>query len=191
MDSVTTRRTPAPDAAAPDAALDAPAARDAGATSRLDRFVPAVRAAVRAAWRTSAAGALGAAAVWAALFERSLAAGGVSWGVAAVVAAVLLVPSGAAALLGWTLGGLVALPGEIRDAARGVAVPTRAAGVGGLFRTVWALRGLVSGSAEAWARTAGLARLASLPFVLGLLALVALNGVVVVAGIVALVVLVL
>ena len=184
MDSVTTRRAPAADAALD---RDAPADRP----SRLERLVPAARGAVRAAWRTSAAGAFGAAAVWAALFERSLAAGSVPWGVAAVVAAVLLVPAGAAALLGWTLGGLVSLPAEIRDAARGVALPTRAAGIGGLLRTVWALRGLVAGSAEAWARTAGLARLASLPFVLGLLALVALNAVVVVAGVVALAVLVL
>lgn len=106
----------------------------------------------------------------------------------AVVGLLLLVPAGAAAVLAWTLGGLVALPGDLRDAARSVVAPTggERGGPAGLFRTVWALRGLVAGSTEAWARTAGLARLASLPFVLGLLALVALNPVLVVAGAVAL-----
>lgn len=155
--------------------------------SRLARLGPSARRAVRVAWRASAAGALGAAAVWAALFESPLSAGTVSWPLAAVVAAVLLVPAMAAAVLAWTLGDLVALPGALRDAARGVAAPER----GGLFRTVWALRGLASEGVGAWAAAAGLVRLASLPFVLGLLALVALNGVVVAAGVVALVVLVL
>ena len=149
------------------------------ARSRAGRLASAARAAVRASWWTALAGALGAAALWAALF----------WGRdallldRAVVGLVLLVPPLAAAILAWTLGGLVTLPGELRDAARSAVAPE---GRRGLLATVWALRGVVVGSTEAWARTAGLARLASLPFVLGLTALVALNGVLVVAGLAAL-----
>ena len=194
MDSARTRSSRASRGAAPDdevgrAPSETLAPVPAHAPSRLARLGPAARGAVRVAWRTSAVGALGAAAVWAALFEAPIRAGTVSWPLAAVVAAVLLVPAAAAAILAWTLGDLVALPGALRDAARGaVAEP---AGRGGLFRTVWALRGLATEGAGAWAAAAGLVRLASLPFVLGLLALVALNGVVVAAGVVALVVLVL
>ncbi len=159
--------------------------------SRLARLVPAARAAVRVAWRTALAGALGAAAVWAALFEQMLAAGTVPWAPALVVAAVLLVPAGAAALLAWTLDDLLNLPDAMRAAMANVRPEGRERGVGGLFRTVWALRALAFEGAGAWARTAGLVRLASLPFVVALLGLVALNAVVVVAGLVALVVLVL
>ncbi len=148
--------------------------------SRMGRLASAARAAVRASWWTALAGALGAAAIWAALF----------WGRdvllldRVVVGALLLVPPAAAAVLAWTLGGLVTLPGELRDAARTAVAPEGRSG--GLLATVWALRGVVVGSTEAWARTAGLARLASLPFVLGLTLLVALNGVLVVAGLAAL-----
>ncbi len=124
--------------------------------------------------------------MWAALFQAGLAHGTTPWGAALLVAAVLLVPAAAAAVLAWTLGGLVDLPGDLRAAARDVPVPTRAGGLAGLLQTAWALRSVVMGSTEAWARTAGLARLASLPLVLGLLALVALNAVVALAGAVAL-----
>lgn len=147
--------------------------------SRMGRLASAARAAVRASWWTALAGALGAAAIWAALF----------WGRdtllldRVVVGALLLVPPAAAAVLAWTLGGLVTLPGELRDAARAAVAPEGRSG--GLLSTVWALRGVVAGSTEAWARTAGLARLASLPFVLGLTLLVALNGVLVAAGVAA------
>ncbi|HEX8387250.1 MAG TPA: hypothetical protein VF576_13750 [Rubricoccaceae bacterium] len=180
MDSLTTRRA-RPEAIAEDANRPAP---------RPGRLVPAARGAVRVAWRTAGAGALGAAAVWAALFEGPLATGAVSWAVAGIVAAVLLVPAGAAALLAWTLGDLLDLPADLREAAASVRSDANGRGVRGLFRTVWAVRGLALGGAGAWTRTAGLVRLASLPFVLGLLGLVALNAVVVVAGVVALVTLV-
>lgn len=159
--------------------------------SGLARVVPAARGAVRAAWRIGAAGALGATAVWAALAQHDVAAGTFAWGPSLVVAAVLLVPAGAAALLAWTLGDLLNLPDQFREAAGSVRLPTREGGVGGLFQTVWALRGLAAGGTQAWARTVGLVRLARLPFLLGLLGLVALNAVVVVAGLVALATLVL
>ena len=161
------------------------------APSRLTRLVPAARAAVRVAWRTALAGALGAAAVWTALFEQMLAAGTVPWTPALLVAAVLLVPAAAATLLAWTLDDLLNLPDAMRAALGDVRPATRERGVGGLFRTVWALRALAFEGAGAWARTAGLVRLASLPFVAGLLGLVALNAVVVAAGAVALAALVL
>ena len=125
--------------------------------------------------------------MWVALFRSGLAGGGVPWGLALLVAALLLVPAAAAAVLAHALGGLVDLPGDLRDAARDVPRPTRAGGLGGLLQTAWALRSVVMGSTEAWARTAGLARLASLPLVVGMLALVALNAVVVLAGVAALV----
>ncbi len=163
-----------------------PTEAPAEARSRLAWVAPAARGAVRLSWRTAAVGALGAAAVWAALFRTALADGSMPWGASLLVAAVLLVPAAAAAVLAWTLGGLVDLPGDLRAAARDVSVPTRAAGIGGLLQTAWALRSVVMGSTEAWARTAGLARLASLPLVLGLLAAVALNAVVALAGLVAL-----
>ena len=184
MDSLATRRA----TARPEASDDGPAVRDP--VSGLARLAPAARGAVRAAWRIAGAGALGATAVWAALAQHDVAGGTFSWASAAVVAAVLLVPAGAAALLAWTLGDLIDLPGQFREAAGNVRLPTREGGVGGLFRTVWALRGLAAGGTQAWARTVGLVRLARLPFLLGLLGLVALNAVVVVAGLVALIVLV-
>ncbi len=155
--------------------------------SRLAWVAPAARGAVRLSWRVAAVGALGAGAVWIALFRSALMHGAAPWGAALLVAAVLLVPAAAAALLAWTLGGLVDLPGDLRAATRDVPMPTRAGGLGGLLQTAWALRSVVMGSTEAWARTAGLARLASLPLVLGMLALVALNAVVALAGVVALV----
>jgi hypothetical protein len=183
MDSLTARRA----TARPAASDEAPAV--VGPVSGLARIAPAARGAVRAAWRIAGAGALGATAVWAALAQYDLAAGTFGWAPSLIVAAVLLVPAGAAALLAWTLGDLIDLPGQFREAAENVRLPTREGGVGGLFRTVWALRGLAAGGTQAWARTVGLARLARLPFLLGLLGLVALNAVVVVAGLVALVIL--
>ena len=72
---------------------------------------------------------------------------------------------------------VVALPGALRDSAA-AARP----GEGGLVRTVWTLRGLASEGAGAWARAAGLVRLASLPLVLGALGLVVANGALVLAG---------
>ena len=154
----------------------------AGAPARAGRLASAARGAVRAAWWTAALGAFGALALWTAVFAGR----GADLSDMAVVGLLLLVPAAAAAVLAWTLGGLVALPGDLRAAARSVVVPPSGERGAGLFRTVWALRGVVVGSTEAWARTAGLARLASLPFVLGLLALVALNPVLAVVGAVAL-----
>lgn len=188
MRGMTERPAPPVDSRPPAPLLASDIAPDAAALpvaagsdpSRLGRLASAARAAVRASWWTAGAGALGAAAFWTAVF----------WGRDAVlldrtvVGGVLLVPPAAAAVLAWTLGGLVTLPGELRDAARAAVAPEGRRG--GLLATVWALRGLVMGSTEAWARTAGLARLASLPFVLGLTALVALNGVLVALGVVAL-----
>lgn len=177
MDS--TRSRPA----VPEAPAVAEAPPLSEAPSRLARVGGLVQRTVRAAWRWAGLGALGAASVWMLLFWRSLDAGSISVAAAAIGALVLLVPPVATAVLAWTLGDLVALPGALRDSATAATRP----GDGGIVRSVWAIRGLAADGAGAWARAAGLARLASLPFVLGLLALVVLNGALVLAGVAALV----
>ena len=182
---------PAP-VAAPPAGVTAEA--PPGALARLGQLVPGVDALVRFAYRTAGASAVAAALIWLALFEGALRTGAA--GGAAVAAAVaLLAPAAAAALAGWTLADVAALPGQLRDAALaatgrggapGRAGRSRLLGVG---RALWAARGLALTSKGAWLRAVGAVRflrLASLPFALALVGLFALNGVVVVGGAVAL-----
>ncbi|MDT0630700.1 hypothetical protein RQM47_06445 [Rubrivirga sp. S365] len=175
-----------------------------GALARLGRIVPGVGALVRFAYRTAAASAVAAAVIWLALFEGALRSGAVG-GVAVIVALLLLVPAAAAALAGWTLADLASLPGQLRDAALAAtgradaAQPAEArprrAGRSRLLRVgraLWAARGLALTSKGAWVRIVGAARflrLASLPFALALVGLFALNGLVILGGAVALVVL--
>ena len=175
-----------------------------GALARLGRLVPRVDALVRFAYRTAAVSAVAAGLIWLALFEGALRTGAVG-GVAVVVAVLLLVPAAAAALAGWTLADLASLPGQLRDAAL-AATGRKPPGRGGepdakggsrllgVGRALWAARGLALTSKGAWVRAVGavrFARLASLPFALALVGLFALNGLVVLGGAVALVVLVL
>lgn len=160
-----------------------------GLLARLGRALPAVDALARFSYRMAAASAVAAALVVAAVAE---AVGGLSgWAVA--LGLVLLVPAAGTALAGWTLADLVRIPGQLREAAlaatgRGPA-PGKGSRIVRLLKGLWAARGLALLTRGTWLKAVGalrFVRLASLPFALGLLALVALNGVVLAAGVVAL-----
>lgn len=156
------------------------------ALARLGRVLPAARGIVRFAYRAAAVSAACAFVLGVAAFV----ARPVSAAQALVLALVLTVPAGALAFVGWTLSDLLRLPASLREAAvsatREAADGFRGGRATGVLSAVWAARGLVLGSRDAWLRTAALARLASLPLVLGALALCALNAVVVPAGLAAL-----
>ena len=186
MDST---RTLAP----PPADLDeTPASR--GALARLGRVLPGVHAVVGWAYRLAAVSAVAAGlivlAVWDVLEVGAPAL--------AALGAALLVPAAALAVAGWTVADLVSLPGQIRDAALaaagredGGAAPERSR-IGRLLASLWAARGLALLSKDGWLKAVGalrFVRLASLPFMLGLLGFVLLNGLVILGGVVALVVL--
>ena len=117
---------------------------------------------------------------------------------AAVVLLVLLIPAGAAFVGHLTLKEILDLPQKLKTAASGAAghvkevvVPTKERKRGrlfGFFKAIWAARGLVLDSRGAWGTAVAavrLARLASLPFVLGLLITFALNFVVIALAVVA------
>ncbi len=115
-----------------------------------------------------------------------------------ILGAVLLTPAAALAVAGWTIADLVSLPGQIRDAALAAAgrenaeSPSRKSRVGRLLASLWAARGLALLSKDGWLKAVGAVRflrLASLPFMLGLLGFVMLNGIVILGGVVALIVL--
>ena len=185
----------APEAAQPpDAALAAEGAPPPAAMGRLGRWLPRLAGLVRVAYRVGATSAVSALVLWWALAGDAVMAGGRAWVPA------LLVPAGAAWLLGLTLHDVLTLPETLRRSASAAAVESREAlaasgakggRIAGLVRAVWAARGLVLESQGAWAKAlaaARVVRLAKLPFALGLVGLFALNGVVIAAGLVALVV---
>ena len=169
-----------------------------GVLAKLGRVVPGADTLVRFAYGTALASSISVGAiVWAVLEWTGPLATGVgalSWGPVLALAAVLLTPALAAALVGWTLADLVRLPGQLRQAALAAAggatgaAAAKGSRIARVFRAIWAARGLARGSKDAWLRAiaaARLIRLASLPFVLALVGLFALNGVVIVAGLVA------
>lgn len=168
-----------------------------GVLQKLGRVVPAADTLVRFAYRTGAVSAISAVLIWVALFGGGIGTVAMPWGLALATAALLLIPAGAAALVGWTLADLVRLPGQLRQAAVAAAGGATGTAKGGsriasVFRAIWALRGLALGSKEVWVRAVAavrFVRLASLPFVLALVGLFALNGVVILGGMVALLVL--
>lgn len=168
-----------------------------GVLQKLGRVVPAADTLVRFAYRTGAVSAISAVLIWVALFGGGIGTVAMPWGLALATAALLLIPAGAAALVGWTLADLVRLPGQLRQAAVATAGGATGTAKGGsriasVFRAIWALRGLALGSKEVWVRAVAavrFVRLASLPFVLALVGLFALNGVVILGGMVALLVL--
>ena len=191
----------APEAAQPpDAALAAEGAPPPAAMGRLGRWLPRLAGLVRVAYRVGATSAVSALVLWWALAGDAVMAGGRAWVPALLVLAALLVPAGAAWLLGLTLHDVLTLPETLRRSASAAAVESREAlaasgakggRIAGLVRAVWAARGLVLESQGAWAKAlaaARVVRLAKLPFALGLVGLFALNGVVIAAGLVALVV---
>ncbi len=172
-----------------------------GALARLGRLLPGVEALVRFAYRTAGASAVAAvvivAAVWQWLDGSAWVPSGAAeaWPLLGGLGAVLLLPAAAAALAGWTLADLASIPGQLRDAAlqasgrasqaRGPRTGSRLVAVG---RSIWAARGLALLSKGTWLKGVGalrFVRLASLPFALGLLALFALNAVVIAGGVVA------
>lgn len=167
---------------------------------RLGRWLPRLAGLVRVAYRVGATSAVSALVLWWALAGDAVMAGGRAWVPALLVLAALLVPAGAAWLLGLTLHDVLTLPETLRRSASAAAVESREAlaasgakggRIAGLVRAVWAARGLVLESQGAWAKAlaaARVVRLAKLPFALGLVGLFALNGVVIAAGLVALVV---
>ena len=167
----------------------------ASVLAKLGRVVPAADTLVRFAYRTGVVSAASAAVIWFALFGNAVGTPAMPWGLALAVGVLLLIPAGAAALVGWTLSDLVRLPGQLRQAAVAAAggaagaVAAKGSRIASIFRAIWAARGLALGSKDAWLRAVAAARfirLASLPFVLGLVGLFALNGVVIVGGLIAL-----
>jgi len=164
-----------------------------GVLQKLGRVVPAADTLVRFAYRTGIVSAGSAALIWFTLFRGALGTAAMPWGLALGLAALLLIPAGAAALVGWTLADLVRLPGQLRQAAVTAAggaagVAKKGSRIASVFRAIWALRGLALGSKDVWVRAIAAARfirLASLPFVLALVGLFALNGLVIAGGLVA------
>ena len=169
-----------------------------GALARLGALLPSVDAVVRLAYRVAGLSALAVGlilwAVWDALAWRMVPGDLVALGV------VLLLPAAAVALAGWTVADVARLPGQIRDAAlaaagRGEGAPSREGSrLVRLVKSLWAARGVALLTRGGWLKAVGalrFVRLASLPFAFGLAVLVLLNGVVIVGGVIALLVLVL
>ncbi|MEM6327561.1 MAG: hypothetical protein AAF791_10625 [Bacteroidota bacterium] len=181
---------------APEDAPEAPA-------GRLGRWLPKLGGLVHFAYRTAWVSAGSALVLWWALAgEAVLSLGGAAWVVALGFLLLLLVPAGAAWLLGLTLRDVLSLPETIRRSASAAAQASREAlrsdgnqkkkrgRVLGVVSALWAVRGFVLDSRGAWAKAATAARvvrLAKLPFTLGLLGLFLLNGAVILAGLLALV----
>ena len=194
MDSPTRPAPPAPEIPEAVGVAEAPP----GALARLGRLLPGVDAVVRFAYRTALVSAAAAALILIAVGDA------IGWGEGsvlglAVIGMGLLLPAAAAALAGWTLADVVSIPGQLREAA--LQATGRASGPRGarrgsrllsVLRSLWAARGLALLSKGTWLRAVGavrFVRLASLPFALGLVALFALNAVVIAGGLVALLVL--
>jgi hypothetical protein len=187
-----------PDAVAPDAV--APDAVAPDAATRLGRVLPLVRRAERTARRIAAVSAGGGVVLTGALAWADVRSGELEPFVALVFLAVVLVPAGLTWLGAAVLRDLAALPARLRTGAAGTAGRARAAvarppdgarggRVAGVFRALWAARGLALDARAGGLKVvaaARLLRLASLPF-LALLALAfALNFVVIAAAAVAL-----
>jgi hypothetical protein len=187
-------RSPYPARPAP--AVHAPVAPPPGALQRVGRLLPLVEGLVRGTKRLAAVSAASAVVLWLVLARPW------RWGAAPpedgyvlqfVVLLVLLVPAGAALLGAVTLGDLLRLPAQLRGAAAEAAGHARGAlargpargRLLGFVRALWSARALVTDAQGGWVRAlalARLARLASLPFALFLVAAVALNVVVIAAA---------
>ncbi|MGB3543475.1 hypothetical protein [Rubrivirga sp.] len=174
--------------------LPEPSETSKGALARLGRVLPGIHAVVRLAYRLALVSAVAAGLIVLAVgtAERIEVGAGALW----VLGLILLTPAAALAVAGWTIADLVSLPGEIRDAAIAAAsredgvVKPRRSRIGRLVASLWAARGLALLSKDGWLKAVGalrFLRLASLPFMLGLLGFVMLNGLVILGGLVALV----
>ena len=192
------RTRPAPPASA-DPAVEAPtsaalAEAPPGALARLGRVLAGVEAIVRFAYRVATLSAVSVGLIVLALATHT----GNGPAELAAVGLLLLTPAAAVALAGWTLSDLARLPRQLKEAAleatgrepSGAAV--KGSRVARLVRSLWAMRGLALLTKGGWLRAVGAlryARLASLPFALGLVAFALLNGVVILGGVAALLVL--
>jgi hypothetical protein len=180
----------------------------AGVTDRLRGVLPLVRGVVGKVRAVGIASAVAAVVLWLVLF------GGVLWPLtvrtagALVALGILLVPAGGTLLAVLTLNEVLdlpnrlrALPGQVRDSATEAATGAadvvrpgeskRSRRLFGFVGVLWRLRGVMGDSRGTFARTVALARaarLASLPFVLVLVAAFALDFVVIAAAVVAVVV---
>lgn len=196
------RPSPPAEAAPSPAALtavpsDPPAEGRDAPVSRLGRWLPRLSGLVRFAYRVGGASALAAALVWWLLVRGYvLTAGAAAWAPALGLLLLFLVPAGAAWLLGLTLHDLLTLPETLRRSATVAASASREAlraerggRLAGALGALWAARGFVLESRGAWAKAATaarLVRLAKLPFALGLAGLFVLNGPMIAAGLLAL-----
>ena len=163
--------------------------------SRLQRLLPVVRSMARKVRVLSIVSTGSAVVLWWIWFDPHRWIGGVSgeWSALALIVLVaLLIPAGAAFVGYRTLQGILDLPSKLKgtlvettdrtkDVISSKNVPKRGR-LFGFFRTIWSARSLVLDSRGAWGKAVSavrLARLASLPFVLGLLITFALNFVVI------------
>lgn len=169
--------------------------------TRLQRLVPVVRSLAGKVKTLSVASAGSALVLWWIWFDPHLWLGGVSgqWvAISVVVLLALLIPA-AAAFVGYrTLQEILNLPGKLKESlaetqgqAKEVATSGEISKRGrllGFFKTIWSARSLIIDSQGAWGKAIAavrLARLASLPFVLGLLVTFALNFVLIAVTVVA------
>lgn len=181
-----------------------PGALEPASTGRLGRWLPKLAGLTRFAYRTATVSAISAGVLWWGLVKGVvLGIGGASWVLALGLLLVLLIPAGAAWLLGLTLHDVMTLPETIRrsasaaasvsrEALRSEAAQQKGGRILGVISALWAVRGFVLESRGAWAKAATAARvvrLAKLPFALGLVGLFLLNGVVILLGALALVLL--
>lgn len=176
-----------------------------GLTDRLRGILPIVRGVIGKVRAVGIVSAVAAVVLWAVLF------GGVLWPLsgrtlgALVALGVLLVPAGGTLLAVLTLNEVLdlpnrlrSLPGQVRDSASEAATgaadvvrpggPKRSRRLFGFVGVLWRLRGVMGDSRGTLARTVALARaarLASLPFVLVLVAAFVLDFVVIAAAVVA------
>ena len=183
----------------PATAAPVPVEAPPGTLDRVRRLLPFVEALVRRTKRLAVVSAGSAVVLWAILtrpWAWTLGAPEGGYTLPLVGLLVLLVPAGAALLDALTLGDLLRLPAQLRGAAADTAAHARGAvargpsgrRLAGFARAVWGARALVLDAQGGWLKAlalARLARLASLPFALALIAAVALNFVLIAAAVLA------
>ena len=185
--------------------LDPLVVDDPKLADRVRGLVPVVRSLIGKVRAVGIVSAVAAVALWAVLFGDAAWPPSVKTLGALLALGALLIPAAGTFLAVGTLGevlGLPArlrsLPGAVRESASGMAEQAAAPAKGrgragrlvGVFGVLWQLRGVVLSARGSWLRTLALARfarLASLPFALGMVVAFALNFAVIAAAIVALI----
>ena len=186
MDRETPRPAVAPPASAPEVGAAGPseAVEKRGWRTRLGRILPFVHGFARTLQGIGIVSAFSAVLIVGVVWYQGWLGVVASWFDAIVLGLLLMIPAGAAFLAAWSIRGLLQLPADLRQTAvetAGHLKSTRHKDQRsvGLLRSIWGLRKLVLDSRGALASVAGLARLARLPYALGLLVAVAFNGVVI------------